>query len=173
MVDSQHRTFPAVPDERETRFLRDLLRGETLGGVLALAAALVAVVWANSRWADSYVDLQHLFLGPLDVEHWAADGALALFFFVVGLELKRELVVGSLRRPADAAVPVVAAICGVATPALIYLAVNLTASDGQPGGGRSRPRRTSRSRSRCWRSWGRPCRCRCARSFSPWRWSTT
>ena len=64
-------------------------------------------------------------IGPLDVEHWAADGALALFFFVAGLELKRELLVGSLRRPADAAVPVVAACCGVAVPALIYVTVNL------------------------------------------------
>jgi Na+:H+ antiporter, NhaA family len=133
-VDTQHPTFPPVPDDREKRFLHTLLRRETLGGVLALAAALVAVVWANSRWRDSYVELQHLLLGPLDVEHWAADGALALFFFVVGLELKRELVVGSLRRPADAAVPVVAAICGVATPALVYLAVNLLHSNGQPQG---------------------------------------
>ena len=57
MAEPQHPTFPPpVPDDRETRFLRDLLRGETLGGVLALAAALVAVVWANSRWSDSYVE---------------------------------------------------------------------------------------------------------------------
>ena len=66
----------------------------------------------------------HWDIGPLDVEHWAADGALAIFFFVAGLELKRELLVGSLRRPADAAVPVVAACCGVAVPALIFVVVN-------------------------------------------------
>ena len=85
---------------------------------MALVAAAVGLVWANSAWADGYLDLRHLELGPLDVEHWAAEGALTLFFFVAGLELKRELVVGSLRRPADAAVPVAAAACGVAVPAL-------------------------------------------------------
>ena len=91
------------------------------------------MVWANSPWGASYADLRHLEIGPLDVEHWAADGALTLFFFVAGLELKREFVVGSLRRPADAAVPVVAAVCGVAVPALIYLAVNRR-HGGQPEG---------------------------------------
>ena len=90
--------------------------------------------WANSRWGHSYVEFQHLFLGPLDVEHWAADGALTLFFFVAGLELKREVVAGSLRRPADALVPVVAAVCGVAVPALIYLGINLVSQQGQPDG---------------------------------------
>ena len=128
------RTVLPVPDEREVGFLSDILRRETLGGGLALAAAIVAVVWANSRWSESYLDLQQLFVGPLDVEHWAADGALTLFFFVAGLELKREIVVGSLHRPADAAVPVVAAMCGVATPALIYLAFNLMSPHGMPAG---------------------------------------
>ena len=92
------------------------------------------MLWANSRWSASYADFQHLFLGPLDIEHWAADGALTLFFFVAGLELKREVVAGSLRRPADAAVPVVAAACGVAVPALIYLVVNLANPSGEPDG---------------------------------------
>ena len=101
-----------------------MLRQETVGGAIALLAAVVAVVWANVDYA-SYQDLRHLQLGPLDVEHWAADGALSLFFFVAGLELKRELLVGSLRRPADAVVPVVAAVCGVAVPALVYVSVDL------------------------------------------------
>ncbi len=125
------RIFPE-PDEREASYLGDLFRKETVGGALALAAAVVGIVWANSAWGGSYQDLRHWELGPLDVEHWAADGALTLFFFVAGLELKRELVVGSLRRPADAAVPVAAAVCGVAVPALIYLAVN--ANGGSPEG---------------------------------------
>ena len=73
---------------------------------------------------SSYESFQDLHLGPLTVEEWAADGALAIFFFLAGLELKRELLVGSLRRPADAAVPVVAACCGVAVPALIFVLVN-------------------------------------------------
>ncbi len=118
------RRLLSEPDQREASFLGDLFRRETVGGALALTAAVIGVLWANSRWADAYFDLLHLDVGPLDLEHWAADGALTIFFFVAGLELKRELVVGSLRKPADAAVPVVAAVCGVAVPALLYLAVN-------------------------------------------------
>ena len=123
-----------APEAREDTFLGDLLRRETVGGAVALVAAAVAVVWANSPWGPAYEDLRSLQVGPLDLEHWAADGALTLFFLVAGLELKREFVVGSLRRPADAAVPVVAAACGVAVPALIYLVVNGTADAGRPGG---------------------------------------
>jgi NhaA family Na+:H+ antiporter len=118
----------------EDSFMGDLLRRETVGGAVALVAAAVAVVWANSPWGDAYESLRHFEVGPLDVEHWAADGALTLFFFVAGLELKREFVVGSLRRPSDAAVPVVAAACGVAVPAAIYLAFNLASADGHPEG---------------------------------------
>ena len=125
------RLFPE-PDQREASFLGDLFRREAVGGAIALVAAVVGVVWANSAWAASYFELRHVEIGPLDVEHWAADGALTLFFFVAGLELKRELVIGSLRRPADAAVPVAAAVCGVAVPAALYLAIN--ANGGHPEG---------------------------------------
>jgi Na+:H+ antiporter, NhaA family len=123
----------SAPGADESTFVGDLLRREVVGGSIALVAAVVAVVWANSPWSASYDALRHLQVGPLDLEHWAADGALAIFFFVAGLELKREFVVGSLRRPADAAVPVVAALCGVALPAGIYLAVN-SGPTGSPGG---------------------------------------
>jgi Na+:H+ antiporter, NhaA family len=126
-----HRLFPE-PDQREASFLGDLFRREAVGGAIALVAAVVGVVWANSAWAASYFELRHVEIGPLDLEHWAADGALTLFFFVAGLELKRELVIGSLRRPADAAVPVAAAVCGVAVPAALYLAIN--ANGGHPEG---------------------------------------
>ncbi|MEZ5096317.1 MAG: Na+/H+ antiporter NhaA [Nocardioides sp.] len=105
--------FPDI-DPGEGNFLGSLFRRETVGGAVALVSAAVALLWANSPFASSYVDLLHLQVGPLDVEHWAADGALAIFFFVAGLELKREFVVGSLRRPVDAAVPVMAAVAGVA-----------------------------------------------------------
>ena len=134
MIAPRRPRFLPDPDLGESTFLGDLLRREAVGGTIALVAATVAVVWANSPWAASYDALRHWQLGPLDLEHWAADGALAIFFFVAGLELKREFVVGSLRRPADAVVPVVAAACGVGTPALIYLVVNGAAADGQPGG---------------------------------------
>ena len=121
-----------LPDlaPRETTVVGDYLRKETVGGSMALIAAVIAVLWANSPWGPTYEDLRHFSLGPLDIEHWAADGALAIFFFVAGLELKREFVVGSLSRLSDAVVPVVAAACGVAVPALIYVAINASHADG-------------------------------------------
>jgi len=124
--------FPDL-ESAESTYLGDLFRRETVGGMLALVAAALAVIWANSPWGGAYDDLRRLDLGPLDLEHWAADGALTVFFFVAGLELKREFVVGSLRRLSDAAVPVVAAICGVAVPGALYLLVN-AGSEGEPGG---------------------------------------
>ncbi len=125
-------------------FLGDLLRREAVGGSIALIAAAIAVVWVNSPVGSSYDAFRHFQLGPLDLEHWGADGALTLFFFVAGLELKREFVVGSLRKPVDAAVPVVAAICGVAVPALIYLSLNsgLSGLDGVRAGGWAIPAAT-------------------------------
>jgi NhaA family Na+:H+ antiporter len=132
-VSDERRILP-LPEAGETRFLTDLLRSEPVGGLLALAAAVIAVIWANSPWDASYQSFISFDLGPLDLEHWGADGALTLFFFVAGLELKREFVVGSLRRPADAAVPVAAALCGVAVPALLYTAVNVVAPTGQTAG---------------------------------------
>jgi Na+:H+ antiporter, NhaA family len=132
-VSVVRRVLPLL-EPGEASFLAGVLRSEAVGGLLALAAAVVAVVWANSPWDASYHSLVGWQLGPLDLEHWGADGALTLFFFVAGLELKREFVVGSLRRPADAAVPVAAALCGVAVPALLYGLVNVTAPTGHTGG---------------------------------------
>jgi NhaA family Na+:H+ antiporter len=118
----------------ETAFLTGVLRSESVGGLLALVAAIVALGWANSPADAAYHSFVGVDLGPLDLEHWGADGALTLFFFVAGLELKREFVVGSLRRPADALVPVAAALCGVGVPALLFLLLNVTAPSGQPSG---------------------------------------
>jgi NhaA family Na+:H+ antiporter len=121
--DRRPRLFP-VPAPGESRFLGDLLRSETVGGGIALVAAAVALAWANLAGA-SYHDVRTFEIGPLDVEHWAADGALAVFFYLAGLELKREFLVGSLRRPVDAAIPILAAIFGVVIPAAVYVGVNL------------------------------------------------
>jgi NhaA family Na+:H+ antiporter len=121
-------TVPRRLRRRERRFISEVLRDETVGGVLLLVAALVAVLWATFG-ASSYESLRGTVVGPgalhlaLDLETWAADGLLAIFFFVAGLELKRELVVGDLRNPAEAVLPVVAALCGMIGPALVYLAV--------------------------------------------------
>ena len=98
-----------------------------------LAAAVIAMIWANLGEV-SYEALRHLQIGPLDAEHWAADGLLTIFFFVAGLELKRELTVGSLSRPAEALVPIAAALCGMLVPALVYLVINLSVDGGQPRG---------------------------------------
>ena len=111
----------------------DQLRSETVGGVLLLLAAAIALVWANSPWGDAYASVVNFQVGParlnldLSIGTWAADGLLAVFFFIVGLELKHELVLGSLSRPAQAAVPIAAAIGGMVVPAAIYAIVNLTA----------------------------------------------
>ena len=115
----------------EARRIADVLRKETIGGALLLAAALIALIWANSPWAGGYAAMLAYPLGPpalhldLSLAGWAADGLLAIFFFVAGLELKREFVAGDLRDPRRAAVPVAAAIGGVAVPALFYALVNL------------------------------------------------
>jgi NhaA family Na+:H+ antiporter len=112
-----------TPDSHEASFVAELLRREAVGGTLALLAAAVAVVWANVA-GESYQHLREIQIGHLTLEAWAGDGVLAVFFFMAGLELKRELLVGSLRRPADAAVPVAAALAGVGMPAVIYVLVN-------------------------------------------------
>jgi NhaA family Na+:H+ antiporter len=117
----------------EARRIGDILRAETVGGVLLVAAAAVGLLWANSPWADAYQALSHLHVGPaalhldLTLHQWAADGLLAIFFFVAGLELKREFVAGDLRDPRRAALPVAAAVGGMAVPALLYSAVNAAA----------------------------------------------
>ncbi|MDV7198480.1 Na+/H+ antiporter NhaA [Rhodococcus kroppenstedtii] len=113
-----------------------VLRRETVGGALLLAAAVTALVWANSPWSAAYHSLMDLRVGPsalhldLTLATWAADGLLAIFFFVVGLELKREFVAGDLRDPARAALPIVAAVGGMVAPALIYVLINGLAADG-------------------------------------------
>ena len=109
-------------DERDRRHLAEVLRDETVGGALMLGATVAALLWANLS-DGSYGRFVHLHVGALTVHEWAADGLLTLFFLVAGLELKRELTEGSLRRPADALVPILAALGGMIVPALVYLAV--------------------------------------------------
>ncbi|WP_309133574.1 Na+/H+ antiporter NhaA [Cellulomonas sp.] len=121
------------------RNLADTLRDERTGGLLLLAGAVAALLWANLA-PDSYAAVAGTHVGPasihldLDIAHWAADGLLAVFFFVVGLELKREMVVGELRHVATAALPAAAAVGGMVVPAGIYLAVNATMPGGAPQG---------------------------------------
>ena len=124
----------------QERTLADVLRTERAGGVMLLAGTVAALVWANSRWSSSYESLSAVTIGPqslhlhLSLAAWAQDGLLAIFFFVIGLELKRELVAGELRHPATAVVPAAAAAGGMIVPALLYLAVNAAAPDGTSAG---------------------------------------
>ena len=123
----------------ESSRLAGVLRAETTGGMLLIAGALIAIIWANTPWADLYTAARDYTIGPsalhldLSIGTWAADGLLAIFFFVVGLELKREFIAGDLRDPKRAALPIAAAVGGMTAPALIYVAWNLT-DNGAPGG---------------------------------------
>jgi NhaA family Na+:H+ antiporter len=112
----------------EASRIADILRQETIGGALLIGAAVIALVAANL--GDGYADLRDTVVGPsalhldLSLGTWAADGLLAIFFFIAGLELKREFVAGDLRDPRRAAIPVLAAVGGMAVPALLFTVVN-------------------------------------------------
>ncbi len=126
---SEPEQFPARGSYAEARRIGTLLRKETVGGALLVLLAVVGIIWANSPWADGYFALRDWEIGyepwhlRLSLGAWAADGLLAIFFFLVGLELKREFVAGDLRRFSTAIVPVAAAVGGVIVPALFYIAV--------------------------------------------------
>ena len=125
-----------------SRALREFLATEVAGGVVLLAATVVALVWANSPWQESYDALWHTtaivgvgrWVLELDLAHWVNDGLMAIFFLVVGLEVKREFLQGELRERRKAVLPVVAAIGGMALPALLYVVVN-AGGPGAPGWG--------------------------------------
>jgi NhaA family Na+:H+ antiporter len=104
--------------------LREFLDSEAAGGILLMGAAALALFVANSPLAESYFQLLHAPLGGLDVLHWINDGLMALFFLLVGLEIKREVLGGQLSTWANRALPGIAAAGGVIVPGLIYAAVN-------------------------------------------------
>jgi NhaA family Na+:H+ antiporter len=126
----------------ESRRIITILHKETVGGAILLAAAAIALIWANSPWGASYHALTNFRVGSddfglhlnLSLGGWAADGLLAIFFFVVGLELNREFVAGDLRDPARAALPIAAAVGGMAVPALIFVAFTIGGPDGAVSG---------------------------------------
>ncbi len=109
---------------------------------MLVAATVIALVWANSPWKESYFDLWHTHLSitlgshsiDLDLQEWVNEALMAIFFFVVGLEIKRELVEGELRDPRKASLPAIAAVGGMLVPALIYIAMN-AGGDGIGGWG--------------------------------------
>ncbi|GLW70117.1 Na(+)/H(+) antiporter NhaA 3 [Kitasatospora phosalacinea] len=134
------RQFLGLLSLPERRYLTDALRTETVGGVLLLVAAAVALLWAN-LWPHAYEAVLEYTVGPsgplhldLSLEAWAQDGLLTVFFFVAGIELKREFVAGELRTPSAAVLPVVAAVCGVLLPAVLFTVINVAAPNGHPAG---------------------------------------
>jgi NhaA family Na+:H+ antiporter len=120
------KVFTRPRTERDERWIKDALKDETFAGALLMTSALIALIIANSSLSDWYfgllsqkVEIPFLALN-LSVAHWVSDGLLAIFFFIAGLELKHELVHGSLSNKSQAIVPVVAAIAGMAFPVLIF-----------------------------------------------------
>ena len=132
VTDTRHQTWATSDRFIPKRFVRPFVRFtriEASSGIVLLAAAIAALIWANSAFSDTYFEIldTHLTIefGPFhfdeSLQHVINDGLMAIFFFVVGLEIKRELVLGDLREPRAAALPVMAALGGMVVPAAIYL----------------------------------------------------
>ncbi|MDH6182116.1 NhaA family Na+:H+ antiporter [Microbacteriaceae bacterium SG_E_30_P1] len=133
MTAEQDFTPPQQAPHSIWRGVHQTLQSDTIGGALLLGATVLALILANTPLAPFYDSVRDFRFGPealhlnLTVGQWAADGLLAIFFFVVGLELKEEFVVGKLRNPRTALLPIAAAVGGVIVPAIIYMIVNLNA----------------------------------------------
>jgi Na+:H+ antiporter, NhaA family len=130
------------PVEKIVRPFQDFAHKQSSGGILLILATAVALIWANSPWGEGYAALWHTkltvgigdFSISKDLTHWINDGLMAVFFLVVGLEIKREVLVGELSSARNAALPVAAAVGGVVVPAAIYLTIN-AGTEGSAGWG--------------------------------------
>ncbi|UVC15781.1 Na+/H+ antiporter NhaA [Mesorhizobium onobrychidis] len=110
--------------QRPISIFREFLDSEAAGGIILMAAAALALIVANSPLAEAYFDALHAYLGPLSVSHWINDGLMAVFFLLVGLEIKREMLDGQLSTWPRRVLPGVAAAGGMLVPALVYVAIN-------------------------------------------------
>ncbi|MEV3959499.1 Na+/H+ antiporter NhaA [Nocardia sp. NPDC050193] len=133
-----------VPDTAHARVgarVAEALRSDSAGGVLLITAALIALIWANTPWSPVYEQLREVTFGPawaglhMPLHAWAADGLLAVFFFIVGNELKQEFTHGAFKDPRQALVPMVAAITGALAPAAIFAAFTIGQDDAARGWG--------------------------------------
>lgn len=130
--------WPLRPTVRYARTLAEALRAETIGGIIMLVATVAALIWANVS-TESYEALRQAKFGPeslhlnLELVQWAQNGLLTIFFFVAGLEVKEEFVHGELANLRKAALPIIAAVCGMVVPALIYLAISAGAEGASRG----------------------------------------
>ena len=125
-------TVEPVFIDRITRPFQVFLKHKLAGAGLLLLFTIIALIWANSGYKDSYHELLHTYatigIGKFELSktlsHWINDGLMGIFFFVVGLEIKREFLAGELANPKTAALPIFGALGGVLAPALIYFAIN-------------------------------------------------
>ncbi len=153
------------------RITLDFLRTESASGMILASAALLAIILANSPWADAYFGFIGAkftiqiggFVETHSVLDWIKEGLMAIFFFVVGLEIKHEVVKGELANPRRAGAAGAGGVGGMAIPAAVYVAFNLGAG-GMPQAGPSRSPPTSPSRSPPWRSRDPACRRPCGSS---------
>ncbi|WP_307807671.1 Na+/H+ antiporter NhaA [Nocardioides xinjiangensis] len=121
-------------EAQTSRSLRDYMRTESGSAGLLVVAALVALVWANSPWSQAYVDLWHTELSirfgdgglTMDLHHWINDGLMVVFFFVIGLEVRKEFAIGELTDRRRVVVPLAAGVTGMLVPAAVFLALNPT-----------------------------------------------
>ncbi len=132
----------AGTESHDGGWFNNFIHSTVTGSVILLISAIAALIWANSPWADSYFALAHTYVGvswgdaslQMSLQHWINDALMVLFFFVVGLEIKRELVVGELSSLAKSALPVAAAAGGMIVPAVLYVALNV-GGEGAAGWG--------------------------------------
>ena len=129
----------ATPEKNQ---FERFLHSQTSSSLVLILATITAVLWANSPWGDLYIQLSHLDIGAhfngrqyqLSLDHWVKDGLMTIFFFVVGLEIKREIIIGELSSLKKAILPVGAALGGAIFPALIYLLFNPAGASGNGWG---------------------------------------
>ncbi|MCF5820543.1 Na+/H+ antiporter NhaA, partial [Pseudomonas syringae] len=124
-----HKPTPRTESPNALAFITRFFAAESAGGLILMAAALAALIVANSPLADGYFAALHAVVAGLSVSHWINDGLMAIFFMLVGLEIKREMLAGQLASWSQRALPGFAALGGMVVPALIYVAFNW----GQPG----------------------------------------
>lgn len=130
------------PIEKILNPIQEFMHAETSGGIVLIICTIIALVWANSPFAESYHHLWHTYLTfdfggfmlKHSLHHWINDGLMVIFFFVVGLEIKRELLVGELSSAKKAALPVAGALGGMILPAIIYFSLN-AGKEGAAGWG--------------------------------------
>ncbi|KQZ15101.1 sodium:proton antiporter [Mesorhizobium sp. Root554] len=120
-------------NRRPVSVFREFLGGEASGGIILIVAAALALIVANSPLAEPYFAALHAYLGPLSIQHWINDGLMAVFFLLVGLEIKREVLDGQLSTWPRRALPGIAAVGGMIVPALVYVVVNRNSAPALPG----------------------------------------